>query len=706
MVGTMNKDTTALPVQIEIDALIALYRQGRLADVLQQGEALAHQHPQTPILFNILGAANAGLKRPEAALQCFERALLLSPGSAEAHNNLGNALKSLRRFDEALASYKKALAIQPDAPSIHNNLGHAHNALGHRDDAIASYERAIKLKPGYVEAWYNLGSTLRAVGRREDAIAILTRAIQLKPDYAEAHSSLGHAFSELGRYEEAATCYRKAIELKPALPEAHHQLGNVLKEMGRRDEAIGCYERALALRPSFAAARAQKLHQHAHNCDWEAIAADAALIQDLGLTGDIVPPFIMLRFDDCPERQQIRAQRYSSKIYRQSNRHHFARPDSRPERLRIGYFSCDFHNHATMSLMARLFELHDRDRFEILGYSYGPNRDDELRRRAVAAFDRFVDIRTMSDAAVAELARRDGVDIAIDVNGYTQNGRLGIFAQGAAPLQMSYLGFAGTLGVPFIDYQIADKQVIPDAQRRYYSEKLIYLPNSYQVNDDKRVISQQLMSRAEMGLPEKAFVFCNFGYSHKIGAREFEIWMRLLGEIEGSVLWLLKGNDSAYGNLKRHAQAAGIAPDRLVFAEPAPHAEHLARHKLADLFLDTFNYNAHTNASDALWAGLPVLTKTGESFAARVATSLLHAIGLPDLVTGSEDDYEGLALKLASAPSQLTEVKERLAKNRLSMPLFDTTLSVRNLEAAYDQAFALYLSGESPRDLNLNRRFE
>jgi protein O-GlcNAc transferase len=364
--------------------------------------------------------------------------------------------------------------------------------------------------------------------------------------------------------------------------------------------------------------------------------------------------------------------------------------------LRIGYFSAEFRDHATMYLMARLFELHDRDRFVIHAYSYTSADNDTMRSRIMESVDEFHDVHHLTDSDVAKLCRSHGIDIAIDLKGYTQFSRLGIFSYRVAPVQISYLGYPGTTGAPFIDYIIADEVVIPEAQRIHYSEKIVYLPHSYQVNDDARAIAENIPSRVDAGLPELGFVFCCFNNSFKIGPREFAIWMRLLQRIDGSVLWLFSPGTAARKNLQQYAQRAGVNSDRIVFADKVPHADHLARHRLADLFLDTFNYNAHTTASDALWAGLPVVTKSGQGFPARVAASLLNAIDLAELITTSESDYEQLALELALDPERLAALREKLAVNRRTTALFNTGLFTRHIEDAYEQAYRKFLSGEAP----------
>lgn len=687
----------ALP-KADIDILIGLYRQGSLAEVIERGEALAQAYPDLVVIPNILGAANAGLHRWDDAITHFQRALALDPVSPQAHSNLGNVYRSVGRIDEAVKCHSQALALQPGSPEILHNLGNALYESRRYDEAIAHYEQALKLNPRYAEVACNLATALRAIGRRQDAIALAQHAISIKADYAQAHYLIGCCLKELQRQAEAIASLTRAIQLQPEHAESQCELGNIMALSGRRAEAIGHYRRALAIRPDYPAARAFKLHQEAHICEWDAIAEDAAVLPSLGVSGEAVSPFCFMGIEDAPELQRLRAENCGFQLYPQVRQPNFERPAARPQKLRIGYFSADFHDHATMYLIARLLELHDRDRFEIHAYSYGADKDDGMRRRAVASVDGFYQVRDLADREVASLARTHGIDIAVDLKGYTGNTRLGIFNQRAAPIQIAHLGYPGTLGLPFIDYLIVDPVVVPAEQRAHYSEQLIYMPHCYQATDDQRPIADRAFTRAEMGLPDRGFVFASFNNSFKITPAEFEIWMRLLSRVENSVLWLLDGNERSKANLRQAAAKSGLA-ERLIFAEKIPQAEHLARHRLADLFLDSFNCNAHTTANDALWAGLPVLTKAGAGFPARVCASLLNAIGLADLVTSSEHDYEELAFRLATDSTALRAIRNRLAQNRLSTPLFDSERYAREIEAGYERAYALYLAGRPPADI-------
>jgi len=465
-----------------------------------------------------------------------------------------------------------------------------------------------------------------------------------------------------------------------------------LQELHRPYDAMLSFKKAASIQPDDAMSEAHLIHQRQHLGIFSFWDHQVGAASRLGISSRPIRPFLALSWSDDPEHHLLRARAYCSEEYKEAPQTLPVKPSERPARLKIGYFSADFHNFPGMYLMAGLLESHDRERFEVYAFSYGPDKDDAMRRRIVAAVDHFIDIREMSTQEAVDLSREHGIDIALHRNGHTKGSRTELFQQRLAPVQISYLGYPGTLGADFIDYLVADPVVIPEEERQYYSEKIIYLPDTYQPNDNTRQIAETNTTRADFGLPEEGFVLCCFNQNYKISPQEFDIWMRVLGQVEGSVLWLLKSNRWAEENLKKEAEHRGIDPSRVIFAEKIPHAEHLARHKHADLFVDTFNYNAHTTASDALWSGLPIVTKQGRQFAARVAASLLRAVGLPELITESEGDYERLILELAHDRQRLGAIKETLKANRHTEPLFDTQRYARNLEAGFDRAYDAFSS--------------
>jgi predicted O-linked N-acetylglucosamine transferase (SPINDLY family) len=521
------------------------------------------------------------------------------------------------------------------------------------------------------------------------ALASYDHAIRLNPDHAEAHHGRGCALHAQLAYEAAIECYDQAIRLKPDYANAHANRGNALLALKQYSSALAGFDRALALQPDYEYLRGTRLYTKRQLCDWHNADGDLAQLEAaIARSERVALPFATLALTASPALQKRAAEIYVADK-------HPPRPDAAPilpyaahSRIRIGYFSADFHNHATSYLMAELFERHDRTRFEILGFSFGPDTGDPVRRRVSAAMDRFLDVRSLTDHDVAQLSRSLEVDIAVDLKGFTRDHRAGIFAHRAAPIQVNYLGYPGTMGAPWIDYLIADSTLIPACDRRHYTEKIVCLPGTYQPNDARRPIAATTPTRAVEGLPETGFVFCCFNNTYKIAPAVFALWMRILARVEGSVLWLLEDNPATIANLRAEAARRGISPERLIFAHPQPLADHLARHALAGLFLDTTPYNAHTAASDALWAGLPILTLPNETFAGRVAASLLRATSLPEpaltgLIAATESEYEQRAVALAQDPERLLSLRTHLLQSRATAPLFDTATFTRHLEAAY-----------------------
>ncbi|MBY0575518.1 MAG: tetratricopeptide repeat protein [Gallionellaceae bacterium] len=680
----------------------ALKQMGQTADALVPMQKAAALSPDDADAHSNLGVTLQELGRLSEAEASLRRALQINAGNAAAYNNLGNVLQDLGRPGEAENSYRQALRINPDYAQAYYNLGKTLQELGRPNEAETSYRQALQISPDYAKAHNNLGVTLKELGRSGEAEISLRRALQINPDYAEAHSNLGATLKELGRLDEAEASYRRALQINPDLADAHNNLGVVLNDLGRLDEAEASYRRALQINPDYAFLYGSWLHTKQMICDWSALEDQFAQLAGKIEHGEkATMPFQFLVISNSLALQRKAAEIWVQAKYPASN----ALPEIAGcfahDKIRIGYFSADFHNHATAYLMAELFERHDKSRFELTAFSFGPDSDDDMRRRLVAAFDNFIDVRRRSDKEVAMLARSMEIDIAVDLKGFTKDSRVGIFSMRAAPLQVNYLGYPGTMGAEYIDYLIADPTLIPESHKKGYAEKIAYLPYSYQVNDAKRRIADKKFTRAELGLPETGFVFCCFNNNYKITPNTFDCWMRILKQVEDSVLWLLEGNATAAANLSKEAELRGVNAARLVFAKRMPIAEHLARHRLADLFLDTLPCNAHTTASDALWAGLPVLTCLGETFAGRVAASLLNAIHLPELITPTPEAYEALAIELAENHGKLSELKQQLANNRLATPLFDTQLFTRHIEAAYTAMYERYQAGLAPEHIHV-----
>ena len=684
------------PPQDTINQLINLYNRGQLTAVIEQATKLTEQYPEAFFVWNLLGAANKGLGQVGEASEAFNKVTELNPAYADGFNNLGITLQDQGKLDEAIASYKQARSLNPDYAEAYNNMGTALQDQGKLDEAIEAYNKALSLKPDYAEAYNNVGNALQYQGKLRVAIEAYEKALSLKPDYSNAYNNMGTAIKSQGKLDEAIASYNKALSLQPDYAEAYNNMGNALRDLGKPDEAILSYKKALSLKPDYSEARAQKIFQQARICSWSAMNEDWPYVSQLGVIRNNVPPFTMLSIEDAPDRHLLRSKLFSTETF---PNHAFAFPKKtvhKSNRLRIGYFSADFREHPVAYLIAKVLDLHDRDQFEIFGYSLHGSEKSEMRQRLSKSFSSFVDAQNMSHKDVALKARKDGIDIAIDLNGYTVNARPRIFVYRAAPIQINYLGYPGSMGAEFIDYIIADRNLIPDDFQKFYCEKPIYLPNHYQAQNDELEIANETPTRSSLELPEHGFVFCAINNSYKITAREFDIWMRLLQKVDGSVLWLLKSNKCAKENLVNEAVARGIAPERLVFAKKVSHEKYLAQFRQADLYLDTFNYNAGATASNALWAGLPLLTMQGKSYTARMASSLLHSIRLPELITKSELEYETLALRLAQNPELLAALKQKLAINRTTKPLFNTEVFTRHLEDGYQQVYQRYLDGKKP----------
>jgi predicted O-linked N-acetylglucosamine transferase (SPINDLY family) len=603
----------------------------------------------------------------EDARRLLGEALRRNPKSADALCAHGMTLLSLNRAGQALGNFDEALAIDGMHQSALLGRANALRLLRRYNEAIESYDSYLDWNPNSAEAWHNRGIAFCELGRMHEAVESLTKAITLAPDSAQSWHNRGLAHTELKDFESAA-----------------------------RDE-----EMALALDPDLPFARGYLIFAKLSGCDWRALEQERALVKD-GLTKDkpVAVPFGNLMVSESPADQRLCVEvwmrRYATlppPLWRGERYRH--------DRIRVAYVSGDFRQHAVAFLIAGVFEHHDRSRFETIGVSFGHDDKSGIRRRVAGAFEHFVDARTKSDLDVAAILRSREVDIAIDLMGPTAHCRAGIFTCRPAPVQVNYLGYPGTMACPFMDYIIADAHVILPEEERHYGERIAYLPDTYLPTDDRHP-KASAPARSEAGLPENGFVFCAFNNVLKYGPEVFASWMCILAAVPASVLWLPQQTNFAEDNLKREAQAAGVAPQRIVFAPYVKsQAEHIARLSLADLFLDTLPCNAHTNAADALWAGVPVLTCKGTTFAGRVAASQLNAIGLPELVTNTLVDYQNLAISLAKGPERLAAIRQKLGENRKTKPLFDTARYTRNLERAFTQMHALASRGESPRSFHV-----
>jgi protein O-GlcNAc transferase len=662
----------------------AQHQLGRFEAAIASYDSAIALKPDLAEAFYNRGNVLRELEQYQAAAHSYDRAIALKAGYVDAHLNRGLALSDLKHYEAAIASYDAAIAINPAYAEAYYNRGNALRDQRRYEAAVASYDKAIALQPGYFDAHLNRGSALLESRRYIAAVAGYDRAIALRPDFANAYLNRGSALQHLQRYADAIASYDKAIAITPNHAEAYCYRGNVLRELRDFEAAVASYDKAIALECDLKDLYANRRHFLMQICDWRDLDADLARLTAGIESGEVeANPFFMLALSDSAALQKKAAESWVRKQH-PPNSALPAIPKYRSHgRIRIGYFSTDYHAHATAYLAAGLFDMHDRSQFDVTAFSFGPDSGDPMRMRLKAACHEFIEVRDKSDREVAILARDREIDIAVDLKGFTQDNRAGIFALRPAPLQVNFLGYPGTMSADYIDYLVADDTLIPEVNRRHYAEKIIYLPDSYQVNDAHRAIADRVFTREELGLPPVGFVFCCFNNNYKIMPGTFDIWMRILRRVEGSVLWLFEDNPTAARNLRLEAARRDIRAERLIFAKRMPLPEHLARHRAADLFIDTLPCNAHTTASDALWAGLPVLTCPGEAFAARVAASLLSAIRLPELIAATPEHYEELAVALATDPERLADIKRRLAERRLTAPLFDTQLYTRRLEAAY-----------------------
>ena len=681
---------------------VALLELNRPEEALASFDRALALKPEFVDALNGQGIALIQLQRPERALPSFDRALALRPDLAIALYGRGNALFQLERLDEALVSYDRVLMQMPAHLEALKDRGDVLLQLKRPDEALASYDKALAINPKHAQVMNNRGNALQKLWRLAEAIASYDKAISISAKYPEAHYNRGNALWQVKRHDEALASYDRAIALRPDYPRAFYSRGNLLREMNRHEDALKSFQRLIEISPGFDYAPGDRLFAQLFCCDWTQFEERVTGIAHKARTGArVATPFTLLAISDSAADQLLCSQLLISDKFPAASQPVWRGERYRHDRIRLAFLSADFRVHPSSFLLAGMFEQHDRSRFETIAISFGDDDQSEIRARLKGAFEHFIDVRGNSDPEVARLLREREVDIAVDLMGHTQYARMGIFALRPAPVQVNFF-CPGTSGTDYLDYIVCDRVVIPQDHHAHYSEKVVYLPDTFQANDTKRRIAERTPSRAEAGLPDNGFVFCSFNQTYKFTPGMFDVWMRLLDRVEGSVLWLQQANATAVKNLRREAGQRGVDPNRLVFAPRVPRLEdHLARYRLADLFLDTLPYNAQTTASDALWAGLPVITCLGTTFVGRVAASLLNAIGLPQLITHSLPEYEALAIKLATERETLADIKASLARNRDSFPLFDTDRFRRHIEAAYVEMWERHQRGAPPASFSV-----
>ena len=618
--------------------------------------------------------------------------------SAEAVFIRGCALQRLTRNADALACFETAIAIRPAFAEAPVNRGALLIAEKRFADALKCLDQALTINPAMLEAWNNRGNVLSELGRYQDAVLSYDKVIAARPDAVEALINRGTALIALHRFDDARVSYERASRLDPSRADAIAGRANALFEAKDYEHAVEAYAEVLQRDPAYDFARGNLAFSRLYCCDWTSLAAERVVIaRDLQAEKRVASPFQAIALLDSPADLKRCATIWSMTKYPSAPAALWRGEPYDHAKIRVAYLSADFNGHAVATLMAGVWERHDKSRFETTAVSYVDSNGSAMRQRVERAFDRVIDVAGKSDAEAAAVIRRMQIDIVIDLMGFTGDCRPGILAQRPAPVQVNFLGFPGTMGAPHIDYVIADPIVVPDEDRQHYCESVVHLPDSYLPGDSARRIAEQKPSRAEAGLPEHGFVFCSFNNSYKLSPEVFDVWMRLLNAIEGSALWLPQMKAASVRNLRREAGKHGVSEQRLVFAPfVADDEDHLARVGIADLFLDTLPYNAHSTAVDALWAGVPVLTMRGNAFAGRVASSVLNAAHLPELIADSLADYENLALRLARESHTLAAIKAKLARNRETSVLFDTARYTRGLEAAYTHMWQRHRNGEPP----------
>jgi len=678
-------------------------QQGRHLEALKYSQDSLKALPNNPLTLSNLGNIYFELKEYKNALDAYDKSIKIDPQNPEAWSNKGNTLQELKQFEEALTHYDKALSLHPNYAEAWSNKGNALQGLKRFEEAITHYDQSLSLKRNYAKGYANKANSLNALKRFEEAITYYDQAISLNPNYAEAWTSKGNTLQELKRLEEAITHHDKALSLKPDYADGWLNKGVVLNGTKRLDEAMACYDKALKLNPTMDWVYGYFIHLKMKMGNWSGLADSLVEISKKIMSGHkLVSPFVVLSLSDDPLLHQKAAQIFASDKF-PFNPTLGPIPRRAKHKIRIAYFSPDFQSHPVSFLTAELFETHDRSQFEVFAFSLQKSPiGDKMNLRLRKGFDQFIDVDSMSDSEVAQLARELEIDIAIDLTGPTQHCRTGIFSYRAAPIQVNWLGYPGTIGTDFIDYIIADKIIIPSSSQQFYNEKIVHLPDTYMVDDSQRIASSVVFTREEFGLPNNAFVFCCFNNDFKFNPQVLDGWSRIFLATQDSVLWVSENNEFFRVNIKTEFERRGVDASRIIFAPRVElMADHLARYSLADLFLDTHPYGAHTTAVDSLKAGIPVLTCMGQSFPSRVAASLLNAINLPELITNSQEEYEALAIELAMNPNKLKDVKLKLANNLLNAPLFNTPLFTKNIEAAYTRMHEQCKAGLNPEHISI-----
>ena len=670
-----------------IQQMLADFQNQQLDSAQRLAQSILRINPKDLVALQVMGLAMAIQGKMFEAVPFFSKAASLDPKNSELLANLAKAQHGSELYSEAVQTYERLNRLLPNNVQILTDMGTSYAKLKQYDKAMSLYDRAIGLQPNDFLVWSNRGNLLVELGFALEALDCYQKSIQLNGNYPESWTNYGNAFCDLGRFDEARLAHENALNLNPNYAEAWSNHGNVLLELKLGESAYESYQKAFALKPLHPYLIGNLLNTKLTSCIWDAADPTVSEMLDLAEKNNPVSaPFVFLSTPASLELQKRAAQIYVNDRYPSLNQPKLGlRSFNDREKIRVGYFSSDFKEHPVGIIMENLIKYHDQSRYEIHGFFLGKRAGDEVEKNLSSIFDKTHDLFDLSDQAAQEFVLQHGIDIAIDLNGHTAGARTKLFARKVAPIQINYLGFAGTSGSQFYDALIADEVVIPREHQIYYTEKIFYLPNSFFPVDTSIAPEKfgSLPTKAAQGLPDQGFIFSCFNNSYKITPQIFDVWMNLLKQVPDSVLWLSKHSEKAMLNLQSEADARGVESKRLIFSARVPaRADHLSRLRLADLFLDTPNYNAHATAADALWAGVPVLTLQGHTYAGRVAASQLTALGLSELIVESLADYEAKALDLANS-GHIQTLKNRIEVNRSEAALFNTKQYVKDLESIY-----------------------
>lgn len=662
--------------------------------------------PENFQYINFKATILSDLNRQVEAEQFFEKTVYLATNestSVQAMINLGNCYFDNKKTEKAIEIFNNILKIEPQNNAALNNLGNIQNSLGMHELAICYFNSVIKNNPTYSKAYNNKGNALRSLRKLDEALDCYEKATILDPSYAAAYCNKGNVLTDLGDHIRAIESYSIAIELDPHFAQAYNNRGNSHLHSAQYLNAINDYSKTLELDADFPYTRGLLIFCKQKVCDWNRIDDEINILVDKINSKKLATlPFPLIPVIDDPKVQKSATELCCSTSFPKKNVLSEIHQKKQKNKINVAYYSADYSVHPTTHLLAEVFELHNRDYFRVINFSIGPPINDEMRMRVIDASDVFIDAHQKSDLEIAELSRELEIDIAIDLKGHTYNSRPGIFYFRCAPIQINFLGYPGTAGTAYHDYLISDKNVIPQKLKKHYSEKIIYMPYTYLCYDRKKPLKERSYSRSDLGLPEQGIVFACFNNNYKITKKIFDAWMTILSKTSNSVLWLFEDNTAAGQNLKLAAIQSGIDPERIIFAKPMLLSDHLDRHHCADIFLDTFPCNAHTTALDALWMGLPIVTLYGNSYASRVAMSMLNTLGLKKYATRSVDEYIKIALRLSKSKIERTKLRARILNEENRARIFDCFNFTKYLELAYINCLKKYNMGTQD-DINLSQ---